>query len=235
MQFETGKPVRYGASIGQSLQTLRILDSSDEQILDVCCQRLRKGRADDIHQPFGLWTKCNLIFAEYFLRNWNERRTPLAFLLFDPPPALPQGALVFVHSEKRLRFLARFCESQYVSGQKFTVDPHERRAERERIWATYRAGTISAPTKNDFDEFWEKEHGVRGLFMMDRLEAVSVPCPSSKYTRALEWGYPKGVGYRYLSLAQSYLLLRGAGLPTETTARFAQQLVADSITTRLGT
>src|SRR5262249_37575127 len=32
--FETGQPIRYGASIGQSLQTLRFLDASDERILN---------------------------------------------------------------------------------------------------------------------------------------------------------------------------------------------------------
>jgi hypothetical protein len=35
--FETGRPIKYGASIGQSLQTLRLLDTSDERVLNAAC------------------------------------------------------------------------------------------------------------------------------------------------------------------------------------------------------
>ena len=52
------------------------------------------------------------------------------------------------------------------------------------------------------------QHGVRSLFIMDNLVEVPVELPFKTYGRALEWGYPMGVGYRYLSFSQCWLLLR---------------------------
>jgi hypothetical protein len=234
LQFETGRPIRHGASIGQSLQTIRFLNSCDELVLDACLHRIDLDRLSDLHQPFGLWTKCDLTFAEYFLTNWKSCREPVAFLLYDAPPALTKGSLVFVHADEHIRFVAAFCGSQYVSGQKFTVDASERVQERERIWNMYRADTVEPPAKPEFDQFWDRQNGIRSLFIMDELEALPRPCPSREYMRALEWGFPNCVGYRYLSLAQSYLLLRNAGLSTEITARFAEKLVQHSGCTPMG-
>ena len=53
---------------------------------------------------------------------------------------------------------------------------------------------------------------------MDSISELATPVPFKDYGRALGWGYPMGVGYRYLSLYQSYLLLRTAGLSAESTA-----------------
>ncbi len=47
---------------------------------------------------------------------------------------------------------------------------------------------------------------------MDNLTELSKPLPFKVYGRASEWGYPMGVGYRYLTLSQSILLLRAAEL-----------------------
>jgi hypothetical protein len=41
---------------------------------------------------------------------------------------------------------------------------------------------------------------------------AGVKCPFKEYGRALEWGYPMGVGYRYLTLPQTFLLLRCSAL-----------------------
>ena len=49
---------------------------------------------------------------------------------------------------------------------------------------------------------------MRGLFAMDEVAALPAPVAFKVYGRALEWGYPTGVGYRYLSVPQSVLLLR---------------------------
>ncbi|HUG92530.1 MAG TPA: hypothetical protein VML55_16950 [Planctomycetaceae bacterium] len=211
-QFETGRPIRYGASIGQSLQTLRVLDETDGRVLDAALARILAGEERLLDAPFGLWTKCDREFADYFLKNWTERREPLAFLLYDSPPVLLPGAPVFIHSEKHLRLIARFRESQFIAGQKFTVDEAERLAERERIWQTWRAGTLDPPDKAAFDAFWQRQHGVRSLFVMDEVVAVPRPSQFKEYGRALEWGYPTGVGYRYLSLSQSYMLLKEASI-----------------------
>jgi hypothetical protein len=212
--FETGKPIKYGASIGQALQTLRLLDPGDERLLEAVLDAIQKGGDPPHAIPCGLWTKCDGVFADYFLKNWTRRREPLAFLLYDPAPALRIGAPVFIHSDKSLRLLARFREGQFVAGHKLTVEPEERRAERERVWQTHRAGTVDPPTKEEFDRFWEKQHGVRGLFVMEEVTEMPQPVEFKVYGRALGWGYPMGVGYRYLSLPQSVLLLRLAVMPT---------------------
>ncbi len=211
LEFDSSKPIRYGASIGQSLQTLRLLSPEDEEIVTSQLQRLLKeGEAPDA--PFGLWTKCDRVFADYFAKNWQQRKEPLAFLLYDPPPALRPHSPIFIHSDKQLRLVARFLTSQFVAGHKFTADKEERVAERERVWATYRAKTIDPPIKADFDAFWDKQHGVRALFIMEHVLPIPQPMPFKLYGRALEWGYPTGVGYRYLSFSQSLLLLRSARL-----------------------
>lgn len=206
------------ASIGQSLQTIRFLSETDTQALDDVLQRLQSGESRPLEAPFGLWTKCDSAFADYFLKNWTQRRKPLAFLLYDSPPELEAGAPIFIHSDKYIRLVARFRESQYVAGHKFTVDADERLAERERIWTTWRANTIDPPDKPEFDTFWTKQHGVRSLFVMDEVTAVSKPSQFKEYARALEWGYPTGVGYRYLTRSQSHLLLRRLELQTRESA-----------------
>lgn len=212
--FESGKPIRFGANLGQSVQTIRFLSPNDEQTLDAALGRILGGEGRLVEVPFGLWTKCDSIFADYFLKNWNARGEPLAFFLYDSPPVLIPGAPIFIHSDKNLRLLARFRASQFIGGHKYTVGAEERLEERERVWSTYRAGTIDAPTRREFDVFWDRQNGVRSLFLMDNLLPLSTTCPFKTYGRALEWGYPIGVGYRYLSLSQCLLLLRYGNLPS---------------------
>jgi hypothetical protein len=208
--FETGRPIKYGASIGQSLLTLRLLDPGDEQVLNAAPDSLRKGEGPPHAAPCGLWTKCDGVLADYFLKNWTQRREPLAFLLYDPPPSLRMGSPVFIHSDGSLRLLARFREGQFVAGHKHTVEAEERVAERERVWRSCRVNTINPPTKAEFDEFWDGQDGVRSLFIMDEVTEVPKPVMFKVYGDALEWGFQKGVGYRYLSLPQSVLLMRAA-------------------------
>lgn len=213
--FETGRPIKYGASIGQSLQTLRLLDPGDERVLGAALDTVVDGEGPPHVAPCGLWTKCRREFADYFLKNWERCREPLAFLLYDPPPSLRPASPVFIHSDEGLRLLARFREGQFVAGHKRTVEAEERRAERERVWQAHRVNTIDPPTKEEFDQFWEGQNGVRGLFLMDEVAGLLKPVTFKVYGRALEWGFPMGVGYRYLSLAQSVLLLRLAAMPPE--------------------
>jgi len=175
--------------------------------------------------PFGLWTKCDAVFADYFLTNWDARREALAFQLYDSPPVLQAGAPVFIHSDRLLRLVARFREAQYVAGHKQTVDADERIAERERIWTTYRARTLNPPEKREFDAFWESENGVRALFLMDCVSLVPNALPFKVYGRALEWGYPLSVGHRYLSLSQVALLLRACELPGDSSASYLAALL----------
>jgi hypothetical protein len=190
-----------------------MLTLHDEHVLEELLRRILRDEVPVLDAPFGLWTKCDAVFADYFLKNWQIRREPLAFLLYDSPPVLPARAPVFIHSDKNLRLLASFRNSQFVSGHKQTADPRERLVARERVWVTYRENTVAPPTKEDFDSFWDSQNGIRALFVMDNLTEIPKPLPFKVYGRALEWGYPMGVGYRYLPFSQSILLLRAAELP----------------------
>jgi hypothetical protein len=215
LQFQTGQPIKYGANVGQSLQTLRLLNAEDEAILDSSFQRLQRGESPLIDQPFGLWTKCDRVFCKYFTENWAASKKPLAFMLYDPPPALPPTSPVFIHSDKMLRVVARFVAARYVAAHRFTASPDERVAAREWFWQTYRRDTVSAPTKSDFDSFWDKQNGVRAFFLMEHLWTAPSPPQFKVYGRAIEWGYPTGVGYRYLSRSQCALLLKCCGVPAD--------------------
>jgi hypothetical protein len=224
-QFDSDKLVKFGASLGQSIQTIRLITPTDEKILNAVLQRILAGKERALDTPFGLWTKCDRVFAEFFSKNWQTRQEPLAFLLYDSPPVLTPGSPVFIHSDKNLRLVATFRESQYVAGHKNTVPVAERISERERIWLAHRASTLSPPSRPDFDAFWERQNGVRALFMMDNLFSVSQACPFRTYGQGLQWGYPIGVGYRYLTFSQCVLLLRYASVPPGVTELYIDTLL----------
>jgi hypothetical protein len=229
LQFETGKPVKFGAHIGQALQTVRFLSIEDLRTLEAPLQRILAGESPVLDAPFGLWTKCDSVFADYFWKNWQARHESLAFLLYDSPPVLAVGAPVFIHSDKNLRLVASFRGSQFITGYKPTANVDERISERERIWSTFRASTIEPPAKSDFDKFWDAQHGVRSLFLMDNLSEFCAKVPFKVYGRALEWGYPMGVGYRYLTLSQSLLLLRTSELSEEAREPYLAPLLSQPV------
>lgn len=215
LAYESGKPIRHGASIGQSLQAIRFVNSADTILLNYCLNRVIKGLEP---QPgtCGLWTKCDEVFADYFVANWDARRVPQAFLLYDSPPNIPIGAPVFIHSNQYLRLLARFRESQYVASYKKTSDEAERHEEKERCWNEFRAGTIDAPRREDFEEFWNKQDSVRSLILMDNVSCLPFRPQFKEYGKALEWGYPTSVGWRPLDLFQTHYLLTLAQLDPAT-------------------
>jgi hypothetical protein len=223
--FDSERPIRYGANIGQSLQTLRLLNNTDERVLNAALAVVQQGGCLGHLAPCGLWTKCDVVFARYFRKNWERDGKPLAFLLYDPPPSLPAGSPVFIHSDATLRLLARFQSGLFVAGHKGTVEQDERLAERERIWITYRAATLDPPTRAEFDEFWEAQNGVRGLFLMDEVAQVPEKVGWKLYSLALEWGYPSSVGYRYLTFGQCVLLLRLAGLARDANETYLGPLI----------
>ncbi len=204
--YETGKPIRHGASLGQAIQTIRFLSRSDSAILNHCLWRVLAGEQP---QPgmAGLWTKCDRPFADYFLTNWQTRRTPQAFFLFDSPPALSFGAPVFIHSDQSIRLVARFRESLFVASYEKTVAEDEQQEARQHCWARYRSGTEDAPSPEEFDDFWKRQDSVRSLMLLDNFEAVEAPPRFRDYSKALEWGYPMGVGWRPLNLFETYYLM----------------------------
>ena len=65
LQFDTRLSIRHGSSIGQSLQTLRLLAPSDELLLKHAVGRLVDREPTAVDSPFGLWTKCDAVFADY--------------------------------------------------------------------------------------------------------------------------------------------------------------------------
>jgi hypothetical protein len=212
-EFDSSKPIKFGANIGQSLQTVRTLSPSDTEVLDVARKRFSNTKCQSIDKPFGLWTKCDNVFAQYFLKNWNALQKPMAFLLYDSPPVLSLRAPVFIHSDKNLRLIATFLGSQFVAGHKQTVENSERVEEKERVWINFRANTIDPPTRKDFGFFWERQNGIRSLFLFENLVEIPNPLPFKIYGPALQWGYPMGVGYRYLTFSQTVLMLRASNLP----------------------
>ena len=232
LQFESGKPVKFGTQIAQAIQSIRFLSTEDTRILEAAHRRIIAGESPLLDSPFGLWTKCDRIYADYFSKNWRARHETLGFLLYDSPPVLRLGAPVFIHSDKNLRLVASFRGSQFIAGYKPTADSDERLTERERIWTAFRATTIDPPTKADFDKFWDAQHGVRALLLMDNLTEFASDVPFKVYGRALEWGYPMGVGYRYLTFSQSVLLMRTSGLPTQSREAYLAPLLSSAVFSR---
>ncbi len=51
LTFDTGKPIRHGANLGQSLQTLRFLTPADEQLLDSALTRNPAPFAPEPQEP----------------------------------------------------------------------------------------------------------------------------------------------------------------------------------------
>ena len=224
LSYETGKPIRHGASIGQSIQSIRFVSRADTILLNYCLNRVLKGLEP---QPgiCGLWTKCDEEFANYFVTNWDARRVPQAFLLYDSPPSIPIGAPVFIHSNQYLRLLARFRESQFVASYKKTTDDDERNQEKERCWNEFRAGTIDAPQRQEFEQFWIKQDSVRSLFLIDNVRTLPFQPQFKEYGKALEWGYPTSVGWRPLDLFQTHYLMTLAQLDDATVSFFLGALL----------
>ncbi len=63
---------------------------------------------------------------------------------------------------------------------------------------------------------------------MDNVIPVPDPPAFKAYGSALQWGYPTGVGYRYLTFSQSYLLVRLAGIEEEVAAVYLASLLGEA-------
>ena len=87
---------------------------------------------------------------------------------------------------------------------------------------------MKTQAKEEFDAFWEGQNGVRALFLMDDVIQVDAAPEFRLYGRALEWGYPRGVGYRYLTVCQGLLLLRITSLPETAFEGYTTTMLADT-------
>lgn len=210
LSFEPVRPLAPDASIGQSIQTMRLLSKDDRFLLLRLLERIRS-EADpkperQVWNPVvGIWTKCSGAYARKFLENWQSSSTVQAFLLYDAQPFLPRRAPVFVHADAKLLLLARFAGSEVVRGYKPLYSEAERSSEMRRVWERYRA-PLRKPIESSeakFQEFWERKNGIRSLMLIREISALPRPIPWSEYgTKLLEWGMPTCVGYRYLTLTQ---------------------------------
>jgi hypothetical protein len=219
LAYESGRAIQHGANLGQSVQAVRFVTDVDTIVLNHCLSRVLNG-LDPQPGNCGLWTKCDRAFADYFLTNWRIRRVPQAFLLYDSPPSLPQGSPVFIHSDKCLRLIARFRHSEFVASYRRSTEEIEQNNEMQRCWSEYRAGTIAAPDRAAFEEFWRRQDFIRSLVVLDNFTELPEPPQFKEYGRALEWGYPTGVGWRSLDLFETHYLMQVSKLNTVTMSFF---------------
>lgn len=218
LSFSPSSPIKPGANIGQSIQTIRELSPDDIRFL---VRLVEKALASPRHTAVfwnpvvALWTKCSGEYATRFLENWRFQQQAQAFLLYDAQPWLPVGAPVFVHADRRLTLVAKFSGSEAVNGYKPLYEENERVQEAERIWVQHRL-TQRRPiegSKDDFDKFWEAKQGIRSLIYMGDISVIPRRPPWAEYgSKLLQWGMPTCVGYRYLTLTQAKALSETSGL-----------------------
>jgi hypothetical protein len=68
--------------------------------------------------------------------------------------------------------------------------------------------------------FPRKARGISSFFMIENR-----PRAADTLLYGLEWGFPMGVGYRYLSVPQSVLLLRLAVVPPGVNEMYLQAIL----------
>jgi hypothetical protein len=66
----------------------------------------------------GVWVKAEPRHIETFIQNWERYGETQAFCVYDLPPMLPEGGMVFLHAIKlnRLTAYARYVGCEYVKG-----------------------------------------------------------------------------------------------------------------------
>ena len=60
--------------------------------------------------------------------------------------------------------------------------------------------------------FWGKQDSIRSLIVLDNFVSLPEAPQFKEYGRALEWGYPTGVGWRPLDLFQTHYLMNLGGV-----------------------
>jgi len=219
LSFSPRNPIKPGANIGQSIQTIRKLSHDDVSFLDRLVEEVlaTPRPTGTLWNPVvGLWTKCSGQYALRFLENYEAQKRTQAFLLYDAQPWLPEGAPIFVHADRRLTLFARFFGSEAVRGYMPLYDQGVRDAERERIWALYRSNQRFPieGTKENFDRFWSAKRGVRSLIHIGDVSLLPRRPSWTEYgSKLLQWGMPTCVGYRHLTLRQAKALSEASGSP----------------------
>jgi hypothetical protein len=171
------------------------------------------------YEPFaGIWVKAEPRHIMTFIENWEMHHEPQAFCVYDLPPMLPHGSLIFLHAIHQNRILAwaRYVGHDYVSGW----FEHDVRAndstwlgERERIWKNFTPRRLHTHDKTDFAIFWTEQMGVRGLFTMETITRVDANVDWTQSMKILQVHRPLGFSYRYLTASHVEQFLKLLGTP----------------------
>ena len=172
-----------------------------------------------LYEPFvGIWVKAEPRHIMTFIDNWEKFKEPQAFCVYDLPPILPHGGLIFLHGigQSRIMALAKYVGYDNVVGWY----KHVKRAndskwlsERERIWESFTPKRLHTHDRNDFDRFWGAQMGVRGLFIMGAITRVTTHVGWAQSMEILQIHRPIGFSYRYLTAKQVEQFMRLIGTP----------------------
>lgn len=172
------------------------------------------------YEPFvGIWAKAEPRHVMTFINNWEKFNEPQAFCVYDLPPMLPHGGLIFLHAigQNRIMAWAKYVGYDYVRGwyeHDTKADDSTWLSERDRIWQNFTAKRLHTHDKNDFDIFWTAQMGVRGLFIMEAITQAPGNVGWTQSMAILHVHRPLGFSYRYLTASQveQFLQLLGVSL-----------------------
>lgn len=172
----------------------------------------------------GIWVKVQPKHLETFIQNWERTNELQAFCIYDLPPMLPQNGLIFLHAIEisRLVAYAKYVGYENIKGWVEYAASHDAglwMSERERIWRTFGPNRLHTHDKNEFDNFWKDQQGVRGLFLMQDLHRISETVSWIDSMRILQVYRPLGFSYRYLTSSQVRKFLELTGIDMEVEVR----------------
>lgn len=179
----------------------------------------------------GVWVKSKAKHIKTFINNWKETKEIQAFCVYDLPPILPEGGVVFLHATRlgKLVAYARYAGYEEIKGWPEYYEAWRRQLgkgrrkrepsnadvwmnERERVWRIYGPKRLHTHDKEEFNNFWASQAGVRGLFLMKDIQEVPRPVPWGDEVRILKIHGLPGISYRYLTLSQVLKFLELSGL-----------------------
>lgn len=169
----------------------------------------------------GIWVKAKPKHITTFIENWENFKESQAFCVYDLPPILPYGSLIFLHAidENKLLAYAQYVGYDIVEGwieydklkSKLSKDALWYK-ERDRIWSDYTYRRLHTHNKNEFDRFWIDQMGVRGVFIMGNVIRLDKNPSWSESMNILQIHRPLGFSYRFLYRTQVERFLRLIGV-----------------------
>jgi hypothetical protein len=166
------------------------------------------------YEPFvGIWVKAEPQHITTFIKNWEKFKELQAFCVYDLPPILPPGGLIFLHAirENKILAWAKYVGYENVAGwyeHDAGITDSIWLRERERIWHSFAPNKLHTYDKDDFDKFWMDQMGVRGLFIMEEVTRVTPNVGWTQSMKILQVHRPLGFSYKYLTVNQVEQFLR---------------------------